>query len=143
MPEDRIGSPPGFDRLFNAYNHVNARIVHEYDVTLLQSRREELFDVGLERFAIHGAFEHKGCSHTVVTQCGDEGNGLPISVKHFLDEPLTLRCSPIQTCNRRRYRSFIKKYELSRIKPLLSSLQSPTGGGHVWAILLGRPQTFF
>src|SRR6267154_6833238 len=41
---------PGFDRLCNAFDHVNARIVHEYDIVLLQSRSEELFDVGLERF---------------------------------------------------------------------------------------------
>jgi len=32
---------------------------------------------------------------------------------------------------------------LSRIKPLLSPLQCPTGGGDVRAILLGCPQTFF
>ena len=143
MPEGRIGSRPWLRSPFNAFGHVNARIVHEYDVALLQSRREELFDIGLERFAVHGAFEYKRCSHTVVTQCGDEGDGLPISVKHFLDERFTLRCSPIQTCNRRRHGGFIDKYQPSRIEFLLSSLQSATGGGYVRAILLGCPQTFF
>jgi len=122
---------------------VNARIVHEYDIALLQSRSEELFDVGLERFAIHGAFQHKGGGNAVVTQRCDECNGLPVSVKHFLDEPFTPRCSAVQTGNRRRYAGFIDEYEPSRIKPLLSPLQRPSGGGHVWAILLGCPQTFF
>ena len=51
----------GFDCLFDAIDHVNACIVHEYNIAPLQSRSEELFDVGLERLAIHGAFEHKGC----------------------------------------------------------------------------------
>jgi hypothetical protein len=134
---------PGFDRLFNTFDHVNARIVHEYDIVLLQSRSEELFDVGLERFAIHGAFEHKGGGNPVVTQCCDECNGLPVSVQHFLDEPLTLRCSAVQTCNRRRYGGFIDEYELSWIELLLSPLQRPSGGGHVRAILLGCPQAFF
>jgi hypothetical protein len=79
-------------------------------------RREELFDVGLERFAIHSAFEHKGCGNPLVTQCRDEGNGLPVSVQHFLDEPFTLRCSAVQTCNRRRHAGFIDEYKPSRIK---------------------------
>jgi hypothetical protein len=134
---------PGFDRLFNAFDHVNARIVHEYDIVLLQARSEELFDVGLECFAIHGAFEHKGCGNAVVTQCCDECNGLPVSVQHFLDESFTLRRPAVQTCNRRRYAGFIDEYQPSRIKPLLSPLQRPTGGGHVRAILLGCPQAFF
>jgi hypothetical protein len=121
---------------------VIARIVHEYDIALLQSRRKELFDVGLESFAIHGPFEHKGGGYAVVTQRGDECNGLPVSVKHFLDEPFTLRCSAVQTGNRRRYGGFIDEYEPSRIEPLLSPPQRPTGGGHVRAILLGYSQAF-
>jgi hypothetical protein len=58
-----------------------------------------LFDVGLECFAIHGAFGHKECGDPLVTQCCDEGNGLPVSVQHFLDKPFTLPCSAVQTCN--------------------------------------------
>jgi hypothetical protein len=61
----------------------------------------------------------------------------------WADEPFTLRCSAVQTCNRRRYAGFIDEYEPSRIKPLLSPLQRPSGGGHVRAILLGCPQAFF
>jgi hypothetical protein len=44
---------------------------------------------------------------------------------------------------RRRHAGFIDEYEPSRIKLRLSPLQRPSGGGHVRAILLGCPQTFF
>jgi hypothetical protein len=102
-----------------------------------------LFNVGLERLAIHGAFEHKGRGNAVMTQCCDECNGLPISVQHPLDEPFTLRRPAIETCDRRRHGGFIDKYKPSLIKLRLSPLQCPTGCGHVRAVLLGRPQTFF
>jgi hypothetical protein len=98
---------------------VYAACLREYAAILRSMdlrRREELFDVGLERFAIHSAFEHKGCGNPLVTQCRDEGNGLPVSVQHFLDEPFTLRCSAVQTCNRRRHAGFIDEYKPSRIK---------------------------
>jgi hypothetical protein len=36
----------GFDRFFHAIDQVSADIIHEYDVALLQSRGEYLFDVG-------------------------------------------------------------------------------------------------
>ena len=102
-----------------------------------------MFDVSLERLAIHGAFEHKGCGNAVVTQCRDERNGFPASVQHFLDEPFTLRRPPIKTCDRRRHTGFIDEYQPSRIKSCLPPLQRPTGGGYVRAILLGCSQTFF
>src|SRR5271169_4705005 len=79
----------------------------------------------------------------VMTQCCDECNGLPVSVQHFLNEPFTLRRPAIEPCDRRRNAGFIDEYELSRIKLRLSPLQRLTGGGHVRAVLLGRPQTFF
>jgi hypothetical protein len=41
----------GFDRLFSTFDHVNARIIHEYDIVLLQSPSEELFDIGLKQAA--------------------------------------------------------------------------------------------
>ena len=121
----------------------NACIVHEYDIAPLQSRSEELFDVGLERFAIHGAFEDKGGGNPVVSQSCDECNGLPVSVQHFLDEPLTLRCSAVQTCNCRRYGGFIDEYEPSWIEPGLNLEPCLPRCGYVRSILFGRVQAFF
>jgi len=85
---------PGSDRLFDAIDHVYACVVHEHYIAPLQSRSEELFDVGFERLAIHRAFQHKGRGNAVMTQCCNECDGLPVSVQHFLDEPFTLRCRP-------------------------------------------------
>jgi hypothetical protein len=55
MPAGRMELPPGFDGLFDTVYHVNAHIVHEHDVASLQSRSEELLDIGLECIAVHCA----------------------------------------------------------------------------------------
>ena len=82
MPAGRMELPPGFDGLFDAVYLVNAHIVHEHDVASIQSRSEELLDVGLEYIAVHCAFAHKGRGNAVVPQRRDEGKGLPVPVQH-------------------------------------------------------------
>src|SRR5205823_11398383 len=117
--------------------------VHEYDVTSLQSRSEELLDIGLECLAIHRAFAHEGRGNAVVTQRCDECKSFPVPVQHLLHKPLTLWRPSIEARDRRRNAGFIDEYELSRIKWRLPPAQCPTGGGDVRPILLGGPQTFF
>ena len=122
---------------------MDAGIVHEHNVSPLESWSKKLFDVGSEYFAGHRAFEHKGCSNTVVAQRRDESNCFPVSMRHFLYEPLIPRCPAVETHDRRGNGRFIKENEPSRIEFWLLSLQRPTFGGDVWAILLRRSQTFF
>src|SRR5665811_1569306 len=55
------------DRFFDSLCLVNAGIVHEHDITSLQCRSEELFDIGFEHLTGHRAFEHEGSVHTVMT----------------------------------------------------------------------------
>ena len=111
--------------------------------SLFRGRSEELFDVSLERLAIHGTFEHKGCGHSIMTQSCDECDGLPVSVQHLLDQPFSFRRPAIEARDRRRHAGFVDEHELSRIKSRLPPLQRFTGGGHVRAVLLGRPKAFF
>src|SRR5258708_37060185 len=101
--------PPGFDGLFDAFDHVNACVVHENDIVSFQGRSEELLDVSLERLAIQGALEHKGCGHSIMTQGCDECDGLPVSVQHLLDQPFSLRRPAIEACGRRRYAGFSRE----------------------------------
>ena len=74
---------------------------------------------------------------------GNTAHFYPLALTQLFQRTLILRRSAVQTGNRRRYSGFIDEYQPSRIKPLLSPLQRPSGGGHVRAILLGCPQTFF
>src|SRR5260370_22615890 len=79
----------------------------------------------------------------IMAQRSDEGDGFPIAVRQLLDEPLALRCPPVETGNRRCNASFIDEDEALRIKPWLLLLQRLTCGGDVRPVLLGGPQTFF
>jgi hypothetical protein len=107
---------PSFDGLFDAIDLVNAYIVHEHDIASLQSRSEELLDIGLECLAIHCALAHEGRSNAVVTQRRDECKSFPVPVQRLLHKPLTLWCPAIEARDRRRNAGFIDEYELSRIK---------------------------
>ena len=95
---------------------VNAHIVDEHDVASLQSRSEELLDIGLEGLAIHCAFAHEGRGNAVVPQRCDECKSFPVPVQHLLHKPLTLWRSSIEARDRRRNAGFIDEYELSRIE---------------------------
>ena len=132
-----------FDGFFDPIYLVDADVIHEHDVISLQCRSEELFDIGLEHLTIHRAFEHEGRSNTVMTQRRDESDGFPVPMRHFLDEPLALRCSPVEAGDRRRDAGFIDEDQSLQIKPWLLLLQGLTSGGDVRPVLLGGPQTFF
>jgi len=78
-----------------------------------------------------------------MTQRRDESDGFPVPMRHFLDEPLALRCSPVEADDRRRDAGFIDENQPLQIKPRLLLLQGFTSGGDVRPVLLGGPQTFF
>ena len=73
-----------------------------------------------------------------MAQGGDESDGLPVAVRHFLDQPFALRCSPVEAGNRRRNAGFIDEDKAFRIKPRLLLLQGLARGSE-----LGGSQTFF
>ena len=77
-----------------------------------------------------------------MAQCRDEGNGFPVPMRYFLDEPLAQRCSPVEAGDRRRDAGFIDEDQLLQIKPWLPLLQGLTCGGDIRPILLGGRQTF-
>jgi hypothetical protein len=64
-------------------------------------------------------------------------------MKHFLYEPLILRCPAVETHDCCGNGGFIEENEPSRIEFWLSALQRSAFGGDVRAILLRRSQTFF
>ena len=51
--------------------------------------RQELFDKGVEAFAVDGFVEQAGRFDAVVAQRGEEGRRLPAAMRNLVDEPLS------------------------------------------------------
>src|ERR1019366_7343178 len=102
----------------------------------LQCRSEELFDIGLEHLTIHRAFEHEGGSNTVMAQRRDESDGFSVPMRHFLDEPLALRCSPVEAGGCCLGACFMDEGQPLQIKSWLPLLQGFTCGRDVRPVLL-------
>ena len=118
---------------------MNTDVVHEHNVTPRQRRSEKLFNVGLEHLAGHRSFEHEGRGDAIMAQRSDESDSFPVAMRHLLDKPLALRCSPVEAGNRCGDAGFIDKDKPLRIKPWLLLLQGLACGGDVRPVLLGGP----
>jgi hypothetical protein len=66
---------------------VATEIVHDDDVTGLQGWEKNLLDVNCEALTVDRAIENPWCLDPIVTQCGQEGCGLPVAVRDFSCEP--------------------------------------------------------
>ena len=119
------------------------KIVHEDDVALAQRRREDLLDIGQERWPIHGTVDDIGCREAIDAQRGDERQRLPVAMRHARDEALAARRSPIVADHLRRDRRLVDEDETRRIELGLLGFQRSARGGNVRAILLGGVQSFF
>ena len=85
----------GAERLGDSDNLVGAQIIHEEDVVLVQCRHENLFDIGKERWPIHGAVDDIGRGQTIDAQGGNQGQRLPVAVRHVRDKALATRRTPV------------------------------------------------
>jgi hypothetical protein len=65
---------------------VGAQIVEDHDIARLQRRDEELFDIGVEAFAVDRTVEQAGRFDAVVAQRGEESRGLPAAMRNLVDE---------------------------------------------------------
>ena len=81
----------GFDRLSDTCDLVTGEVVGDDDVPLCQSGGEELLDIGQEGIAIDRAIEHQRSDHAIVPQAGDEGAGLPVSIRYCANQSLAAR----------------------------------------------------
>ena len=60
------------DRLAHRLSFVGSEIVEDDDVARLQSRHEELIDIGAETLAVDGSVKQAGRVDAVVAQGGEE-----------------------------------------------------------------------
>src|ERR1700681_206054 len=73
-----------------------AEIVHNDDVTRLQGREENSLDVNCEALTVDRAVENPWCLDPIAAQCGQEGCGLPVSVRDLGREAGAARCPAAQ-----------------------------------------------
>jgi hypothetical protein len=85
--EEQLGAGCA-DRSTHRGSFVAAEIVDHHDVASAQGRRQELRDVGQEAEAVDRPVEHTGRGDPVASQSGDEGQRLPMTIRHFVHQAL-------------------------------------------------------
>ncbi len=133
----RADRPPNGDAL------VAAEIVDDDDVTRLQGRNEELLDIGKEAAAVDRAVDHARCVDPIDAQRSKEGQGLPMTVRHFGDQPLTARRAPIGARHVGLGPGLIDEDEASGVQAALQALPSCPSSCHVRAILFAGVKALF
>jgi len=78
----------GADGLANGITLVAAEIVHDHNVSGLQTGHEDLLDIEPEALAIDWAIKDAWRINPVVAQGGKEGHGLPMAMGHMGEQPL-------------------------------------------------------
>src|SRR5271154_141769 len=106
----------GTDGIAGRLALVAAEVVKDDEFAPCQGRRQHLFDIEREEFAIDGAINDPGGADPVVTQRCDEGHGLPMA------EALPARSPAAQ----RRHVGFdpglVDKYQARSVNPALMLL---------------------
>ena len=93
--EDQLGSD-GADKPAYGFSLVAAEIVHDDDVSRAKGWDKNLLDIGLKGFTIDRTIKKPWGVDPVMSQCGQEGRSLPVTVRDFGLEPHAERCPPPQ-----------------------------------------------
>jgi hypothetical protein len=133
----------GFDRLSYAEDFVGCKIVHHHDIVSMECWDEALFDIGKEHFSVHRPVNHHRRHHMVVTERGHEGDGLPVPMRHTINQPHATWSATVEPHHVRADCRLIEKYQPCRVKQALLSDPTPACPSHVRAMLFRRPQAFF
>ena len=94
-----VTSPCGPDGAPCAATLVAAQIIENDDVAWGQCWREHLLDIGCEQLAIDWTVDHPGRLDAVVPQGGDEGQRLPVAVRHARIKTLPAQVPTVSTTN--------------------------------------------
>ena len=115
------------------------QVIHDDGIACAESRGEDLFDIGAEGGAGHGAIEDIGCGDA--TQTGDESGCFPMAVRNRSHQA---QGAPAEVPGHvGRCRRFIKEDKALRIECGLAADEGVTSLGDIRTLLLGGVQTFF
>ena len=119
------------------------QIVHDDDIARAQGRGEDLFDIGAEDVAVHGAIEDIGGGDAGGAQTGDESGGFPVTVGHRGQQAQASGAPARAPGHVGCCRGLVEEHQALRIESGLAPDEGVAGLGHVRTLLLGGVQTFF
>jgi len=135
--------PCGLDNLAYHLALVGGQIVHHHDVAALQCRHEALFEIAAEDCTIHWFVDHEGGGHGVMSEAGDKGRDLPMTVRDFGDQALPTFGAASEPGHIGAGAGLIDKNQACGVKQRLIGFPEHAGGGYVGAILLAGVYGFF
>ena len=122
---------------------MGAEIVEDHDIARLEGGREELFDIGVEAFAVDRPIEQARRFDAVVAQRGEEGRGLPAAMRNLVDETLALRRPAAQAGHVGLGPGFVDEDQSPGIDEALIGAPSSAVAAYVRAILLACDEGLF
>ena len=131
------------DRLAHRLSFVGSEIVEDDDVARLQSRHEELIDIGAETLAVDGSVKQAGRVDAVVAQGGEERRGLPLALRNLVDEALSLRRPAAKPCHVGLRPGLIDEDQTPGINVPLVGAPARAMAAYVLAILFTRDEGLF
>ena len=131
------------DRLANAGDLVRAEPVHDHDIAAAQRGSQHLLDIGEEGLAVDRPIEHARSNQAGAAQTGDEGRGIPVPVRHSINQPMTHLCPAVKPGHIGLGPGLVDEDQFGRIKRPLALPPFCTSCDDVRPILLTRPERLF
>ena len=122
---------------------VAAQIVEHDNVALDECRDQDLLDVGAEDLAVDGSIDHPRRIDAIMPQGGEEGHGLPVTLRDMRLQTLLSRTPAAQRLHIRLHPRFVDEDQTLTIDVGLSSLPPRSLSHDVRARLLRGDQRFF
>ena len=132
-----------FDGLANARHFVAGQIIHDNDVVLFKRWNQELFNVGAECFAVHGAIQRERRSDAVVPQRRRECCRFPMAKRFFTHQALAFAATPVTSRHFRCRACFVDEHKFCGIKFPLVLPPFFASRFHVRSVLLAGVNRFF
>ena len=64
---------------------MDRKAVHHHNIAALEFWNKTFFEIGHEDRRVHGPIKYQGRDHRTPAQAGDEGDGLPMAVRHMVN----------------------------------------------------------
>ena len=122
---------------------VATQVVEHDDVALAEVRGQHLLDIGREEFAVDWAVDHPWRVNAIMAKRGDEGQGLPISVRNVRRQASAPGPPTAQRLHVGLDPGFIDENEALRIDARLSRFPASALARDVWTCLLRGDDRFF
>ena len=131
------------DRLAYGLAFVATKIVQHHDVAMTQCWDQALLDPGQKAAAVDGAIQDAGGANAIGAQTGDKGQGLPMAMRDFGDQPLATRAPAPDWCHVRLGPGLVDKDQPRGVNLVLVALPELPLARHVRTVLFAGVQAFF